>query len=270
LLRGSALPDTPETLETLAGAWLEKKRLFESQVRALDMVEMQELRPEDPRGAILLTYSGSLLSIGPLRRSGRRIEYASIELRTDVPHLALAEGSALAAVLSGATAARLSGGPVESTSPVLEIASCREDVPPAEQEKRIREATIFLTNGFVTINRTVAPLAEGFPEQFTMGAIVAYLSGKNGLSKKQTRQLIDDYLTVIQSGMLLGQRVRLGNLGRLFLRERPAQKARVGVNPATGRQITIAARPAREVPRIAFSRLMKDRARQTELRPKGR
>ncbi len=268
LVRGSGLPDTEESLETMARAWVEKKRMFEGQIKALDMEDLAVFRPDDPRGALLLTYSGSLVSVGPLTGEGRTIEYASIELRTDVPHLGLAKGAALSAGLVLATEARLRGGPVETTSPLLKIAACKEDVSAEEQEKRIREATIFLTNGFVTINRTLAPPAGGVPEQFTMRAVVSYLAHKNGLSLRQTRQLIDDYLTVIQSGMLLGQRVPLGKMGRLFLRHRPARKARVGNNPATGQKITLASRPAQAVPRMSFSRLMKDRARLTELIPK--
>jgi nucleoid DNA-binding protein len=234
------------------------------------MEDLAVFRADDPRGALLLTYSGSLLSVGPLKGEGRRIEYASIELRTDVPHLALAEAAGLAEGLVVATEARLSGGPVETTSPVLKIAACPEDVPRDEQEKRIREATIFLTNGFVTINRTLAPPMGGFPDQFTMRSVVGYLASRNGLTLRQTRQLIDDYLTVIQSGMLLGQRVPLGSLGRLFLKLRPARKARVGNNPATGQKITLPARPAEAVPRMSFSRLLKERARLTELWPKER
>ena len=91
--------------------------------------------------------------------------------------------------------------------------------------------------------------------------MIAYLAEKNALSKRQARQLIEDYHMLLQAGMLLGQRVRLGRLGRLFLREQPPRKARVGVNPATGQKITIAARPPQAVPRMSFSKLLKDRAK---------
>ena len=98
-----------------------------------------------------------------------------------------------------------------------------------------------------------------------MKSMIAYLAEKNGLSRRQARQLLEDYHALLQSGMLLGQRVPLGKMGKLFLRPRPARKARVGVNPSTGQKITIAARPPEAVPRISFSRLLKERARQADL-----
>jgi nucleoid DNA-binding protein len=40
------------------------------------------------------------------------------------------------------------------------------------------------------------------------------------------------------------QKVRIGGLVQLTVRVKPAQKARKGRNPATGEEITIAAKPA--------------------------
>jgi nucleoid DNA-binding protein len=54
-------------------------------------------------------------------------------------------------------------------------------------------------------------------------------------------------------------------MGWLVLKKQPARKARVGVNPATGDKITLPARPEEPVPRMRFSRLMKDRARLVKL-----
>ncbi len=260
LLRSSGLPETEESLKEMTRAWVEKKDMFEAQVRALDMQMLEEFGADDLRGALLLTWSGSLISFGPAGggRAGlnprstaglnprptaapnprstaaRRIEYASIELRTDVPHLAVAENGELESGLAVGQPAKLRAGPVASTSALLRIAACDPAVPAGEQDKRIREATIFLTNGFVRINRTVTGPGRDFPEQLTMKSIVTYLARKNDLSQKQTRQLIDDYHTMLESGLLLGLRVPLGKMGRLSLRTKPARKARVGINPATG------------------------------------
>jgi nucleoid DNA-binding protein len=49
------------------------------------------------------------------------------------------------------------------------------------------------------------------------------------------------------------------------LKKRPARQARVGINPATGEPITLPAQPEQAVPRIRFSRLVKDRARTVDL-----
>jgi nucleoid DNA-binding protein len=264
LVKSSGMPDNEQSLETMARVWFEKKEMFEAQIHALDMQELQKLPADDQRGALLLTYSGSLVSLGPRGRNGRRIEYASIQLRTDVPHLAVMDAADIEGDAALDKGLAVKGGQIQSTSPLLKIAVCGEDVPPEEQEKRIREATIFLTNGFVKINRTVAGV-EGLPDQFTTKSIVTYLARMNGLSQKQTRQIIDDYHTMLESGMLLGLRVPLGKIGRLFLKLRPAQKARIGINPLTKEKITLKARPEEPVPRISFSRVMKEKARQAQL-----
>ncbi|HTP59696.1 MAG TPA: HU family DNA-binding protein [Spirochaetia bacterium] len=261
LVRSSGLPDTEETFQRMSAAWLSKKSMFEGQARALDMEELSALPAGDARGVLLLTWSGSLVSLEPPGGAGRRGEYASIEMRTDVPGLVLMEGVDFPHGLALDREAEFSAGPVRKTSALLKIAACRPELPTEEQARRIREATIYLTNGFVKINRTVTAPGTGFPELMNVKSMIAYLAEKNGLSKKRARQLIEDYHLLLQSGILLGQRVPLGKLGRLFLREQPARKARVGVNPSTGQKITIAARPPQAVPRMTFSKVLKDRAK---------
>jgi nucleoid DNA-binding protein len=270
LIRSSGLPETEESREEMARVWFEKKTMFEGQIKALDMQELESFPVDDHRGALLLTWSGSLLSMGPRQADtgGRAMEYASIELRTDVPHLAKSARGTVDADLALGELARLRQGPIASTSPLLKIAVCDSSVPPEEQEKRIREATIFLTNGFVRINRTVTALKGDLPEQMTMKSIVTYLARKNEVSQKLTRQLLDDYHAMLESGLLLGLKVPLGKMGRMKLKPRAARKARLGINPATGEKITLKARAQELAPRMTFSRLLRDRARATP--PGGR
>ena len=139
------------------------------------------------------------------------------------------------------------------------IAACGPEVAPEEQARRLREATIFLTNGFVRINRTLT-LIEGAPSQVTLRSALRYVAARNGLSRAATRAVIEDYLSVVSAGVLLGERVPLGRLGRLHLSRRAPQKARVGRNPATGEQILIPAKPATMVPRFSASAELKERA----------
>ena len=271
LARKSGLAGEEGALEPLARAWLEKNRLFEAQIRALDMREVDSLPAADGRGALLLTASASLVGVGAARPAaasaggkppGRRLEYASIQLRTDVPHLLVEEAASLEEDLVVGREARFGGGSIHSTSPLLKIAVCDPSVGPEEQEKRLREAGIYLTGNFLRINRTVALPEAGSPDQFSARNLVAYLARKNRLSQKAVRGLLEDYHLMLESGLLMGGRVRLGRLGALHLRQLPARKARVGVNPATGQRITIPARPEQAAPRFSFSRLLKERARQ--------
>lgn len=262
LLKTSGLPQTEETLRTLAGVWLQKKKLFEEQIRALDMLQAPTLPASDPRGALLLTASASLVSVGPQEPEGRRLEYSSIQLRTDVPHLLSVDRAGLQGDLEVGREARFTSSPLKTTSPLLLIAVCDPAVGAEEQAKRLREATIFLTNRFVKINRTVTAPGADTPEQFNTRSLVTFLARRNGLRQKQVRRLLEDYHLLLESGLLLGERVRLGRIGTFCLRKLPARKARVGVNPATGQPLTIRARPETHAPRLAFSRRLKERARQ--------
>ncbi len=261
ITRSSGLPQTEDSFARMAAAWFEKKKLFEQQVRVLAMKEVPAFAAADPGGALALTYSGSLISVEPLFDAARRVEYASIPLRADVPAIAIAERTTLERDLRVDDEAAFTRGPVKSTSQLLAIAACGPDLPLTEQSRRIREATIFLTNGFIRINRTVLPPEGGAPEQFTLRSIVAYLSRRTGLPKTRVRTLLGDYLAVVEAGLVLGERVPLGRIGRLSLVRRPARKARAGFNPATGEPLTIPARPETMAPRMSFSRALKERLR---------
>ncbi|TVQ40346.1 MAG: HU family DNA-binding protein [Spirochaetaceae bacterium] len=92
-----------------------------------------------------------------------------------------------------------------------------------------------------------------------MRSMVQYVARKNSVTQVVARQLIDDYLQMVEAGALLGERVPLGRIGRLLYGVRPPQKARVGRNPASGEEITIPARPATAVPRMRFSSYIKQR-----------
>ena len=153
LLASSGLPDTPESLETLSAKWIEKRELFQKQIRAHGMVEGEFFRQDDPRGALLLTYSGSLITVGTLADYTRWVEYASIKLRTDVPDSVKSEKVQLTGDILVDQCTGFEPGLLKRTSEILTIAYCTEDLGLEEQEERIKQATLALTEGFVKINR---------------------------------------------------------------------------------------------------------------------
>ena len=258
ITESSGLPPGEESINRITENWLTKRRLFVEQRQALDMTEEQRMTPDDPRGALLLTYSGSLVCLGPLTERGRSFEYASIKLRSDVPDLIMSEGCSLSGDATIDSTATFSDSPLESTSELLFIASFAPDVSPADQEQRLQEATIFLTNGFLKANQSLT--VQGGVDHFTMKSVVQYLAKRNGITQTFARQILDDYLTMVEAGALLGERVPVGRLGRLYLALRGAQKARVGRNPATGEELLIPAKPESAVPRLSFSKHLKLRA----------
>jgi len=154
ITKTSGLPDTEESVELIAQGWLEKRASFEKQVADMGMEEVELLERADSRGCLAMTYSGSLINIGPRREGeGRTVEYASIGLRQDVPTTADKEGSELASDLRVGEPASFSVGPIQSSSPVLKIAAANEELTADDQEKQITKATQILTREFVGINQ---------------------------------------------------------------------------------------------------------------------
>jgi DNA-binding protein HU-beta len=64
------------------------------------------------------------------------------------------------------------------------------------------------------------------------------------LSKADAKRALAALDEVVLDELGNAQKVRIGGLVQLTVRVRPAQKARKGRNPATGEEITIAAKPA--------------------------
>ncbi len=267
ITESSGLPPGRESLDRITANWLEKRRLFEDQIRLLGMEMPSELAQEDARGVVLLTYSGSLVALGRAGQQGRWFEYASIKLRNDVPGLVKASGVTVQGRIAIDAPVHFGSCPIERSSDVLLIGVCPSRLEQAEEDRRLREATVFLTNGFVKLNRTLT-IPDDAIGHFTMKSMVQYLAKKHEIAQTLTRELLDDYLTMIEAGALMGESVPLGNLGHLRLARRPAQKARVGRNPATGGEMTIPARPEAFVPRMSFSARLKERAASLPL-PEG-
>jgi hypothetical protein len=153
ITKSSGLPDTEDSVELIAEGWLEKKERFEKVLAGMSMEEVAILEKSDERGCLVMTYSGSLLNIGPLRGQGRVVQYASIGLRQDVPEAATREGSELGADVRIGAPVSFSTGPIQSSSPVLKIAVTGEDIDLSEQERQITKATQVLTKEFVKVNK---------------------------------------------------------------------------------------------------------------------
>lgn len=153
ITKTSGLPDTEDSVELIAQGWLEKKELFEKQVGEMQLEDVELLERQEERGCLAMTYSGSLLNIGPLVGDGRKVEYAAIGLRQDVPAAAGKEGSQLSRDLVVGAAAEFSVGPIQSSSPVFKIAAANPELSPAAQEKQITQATRILTKEFVEVNK---------------------------------------------------------------------------------------------------------------------
>lgn len=97
-----------------------------------------------------------------------------------------------------------------------------------------------------------------YPSKFTASALVAYVSEKSGISRKEMKQIFEDVFDVVRRGAMKGARVPVGSLGKLFIRVKPAQPERQGRNPLTGETITIKAKPETAVPKFSFNKAFKE------------
>lgn len=72
----------------------------------------------------------------------------------------------------------------------------------------------------------------------TLRHLAAALAESHELPKKQMQGIMEDLVTMLTKHLKKGDRIRIGGLGVLVVRKRPA---RMGRNPATGEAIKIKA-----------------------------
>lgn len=155
LTKASGLDESEESVEKMARAWIEKMDCFEETIRDQNMEEIDFFEKNDKRGAIVLTYSGSILNVGPVVDDRRHVEYASIGIRTDVPENAVSDDSRLSSDILIGEAAAFESGPVKTTSSVHKIAVCNENMSIEEQEETLSNTTVMLSDDFIKINQTI-------------------------------------------------------------------------------------------------------------------
>jgi DNA-binding protein HU-beta len=78
----------------------------------------------------------------------------------------------------------------------------------------------------------------------TQTQIAAAVADRAEISKNEAKRVLGVLEEIILEELSNAQKVRVGGLVQLTVRVKPAQKARKGRNPATGEDITIAAKPA--------------------------
>ncbi len=155
LVKTAGLTNNEESLEALAGGWLEKQSSFHEQTKANEMEETDSLEIEDGRGALVMTYSGSLITIGPETENGRTVEYTSIGLRSDVPESRKHEGSVLAADVVKDSPVDFEVGPITQSSPVYAIAIAKEELSAEAEEELLGQVTLMVAEDFVEVNKTI-------------------------------------------------------------------------------------------------------------------
>jgi DNA-binding protein HU-beta len=78
----------------------------------------------------------------------------------------------------------------------------------------------------------------------TQSQFVSAVAERAELSQADAKRALAALDEIVLEELGNAQKVRIGGLVQLSVRVKPAQKARKGRNPATGEEITIAAKPA--------------------------
>lgn len=78
----------------------------------------------------------------------------------------------------------------------------------------------------------------------TQTQLVTAIADRADLTKSDAKRALAALDEVVLEELGNAEKVRIGNLVQLTVRLKPARKARKGRNPATGEEITIAAKPA--------------------------
>lgn len=147
------LPDGDESLEALALGWLEKEQAFDDQARSLGMEKADE--SQDPaRGFLALTYSGSLVAVGPADNGKRRAVYVSIDRRRDVPARAESDDAVISGNIAAGREIVFERGPVRKSSAVYRLALLPAALALTDQNERLNEATVALTREFQAVDET--------------------------------------------------------------------------------------------------------------------
>jgi DNA-binding protein HU-beta len=78
----------------------------------------------------------------------------------------------------------------------------------------------------------------------TQTQLASAVADRAEINRNETKRILAALEEVVLEELGNAQKVRVGGLVQLTVRVKPAQKARKGRNPATGEEITLAAKPA--------------------------
>ena len=78
----------------------------------------------------------------------------------------------------------------------------------------------------------------------TQTQLTTAVADRTGMSKADAKRALDALEDIVLEELGNAEKVRIGGLVQLTVRVKPAQKSRKGRNPATGEEITIAAKKA--------------------------
>ncbi len=155
ILRTTGLPENQDSIEKLAEGWLTKENIFRKQIKKLNMEETIIMSKKDVRGCLIITYSGSILKVGPLKNNKRDVEYTSIGFRNDVPSSAEGMNAILETDICIDSRIEFTDGPIQRSSPVYRIAVLIDKLGYDDEDNKLALAAQLLSYEFVAVNKTI-------------------------------------------------------------------------------------------------------------------
>jgi DNA-binding protein HU-beta len=98
--------------------------------------------------------------------------------------------------------------------------------------------------GAMTTLRSSEPHKEEMVVPLTQTQLASAVADRAEITKAEAKRVLDALEDVVLEEIANAEKVKIGGLVQLTVRVKPASKARKGRNPATGEEITIAAKPA--------------------------
>jgi len=153
LIKESELPDNEQTMKKLSEAWLLKRALFYKMVEHENFKKTDSMHKDNKNGCIAITMSGSIIAVGPLIDNKRDIKYTSIGMRIDVPESLHVKAGRLAQDIVCEKSMIFEKGPLEKTSPIMDLALSAENVSEQEQLVSIKKVNKKLQADFIKVNK---------------------------------------------------------------------------------------------------------------------
>ena len=131
-----------------------------------------------------------------------------------------------------------SKAPVKAASPPP-AASAENKTRPTKAAPAVRgKTTVAAKKGAMAKVAPAAAVQVAKPTTVTLRQFAASLAERHALPKKQAEALVADVFGDVVAHLKAGERVRIGGLGVIEVKSRPARVAR---NPATGAPVQVAA-----------------------------
>jgi nucleoid DNA-binding protein len=97
---------------------------------------------------------------------------------------------------------------------------------------------------------------------YTKAQVYTTIAEHTGISKKQVIEVFDVFQTIMHAHLKKGAvgQFKMNGLVNAKVVKKPARKARKGVNPFTGEEIMIKAKPAHKVVKVSALKMLKEMA----------